>query len=103
MELLTNPLTYVAILIFLVLFILLVTFIFQKKFVYVVNFPADSRKTCYRPSQFGLGKYEETFILTSDAQRLHSFWIPTNSGNPLVATTVIFFHANAGNMVRDSK
>jgi len=48
------------------------------------------------PSQHNL-KYEDVWLITKDNLKLHAWWIPY-SNQPQFSPTLLFFHANAGNM-----
>jgi len=49
------------------------------------------------PKQQGL-EYEDVWITTTDNVKLHAWWIPHSSTSTKPAPTLIFYHANAGNM-----
>ena len=70
----------------------------QNKLIYVPHFPPGSRKEVWRPSRFGFPAFEEVTLRSADGIQLHAFWIPSQSAKPAAMPTVIFFHANAGNM-----
>lgn len=50
------------------------------------------------PQQFDDLIYEDVFIKTSDNIRLHAWFIFAKAGDTKTAPTLMFFHANAGNM-----
>eukprot|EP00485_Elphidium_margaritaceum_P000800 CAMPEP_0202688636 /NCGR_PEP_ID=MMETSP1385-20130828/4124_1 /ASSEMBLY_ACC=CAM_ASM_000861 /TAXON_ID=933848 /ORGANISM="Elphidium margaritaceum" /LENGTH=308 /DNA_ID=CAMNT_0049343655 /DNA_START=158 /DNA_END=1084 /DNA_ORIENTATION=- len=49
------------------------------------------------PKQSGLD-YEDVWFTTKDNHRLHAWWIPFTSRDDRTAPTLVFYHANAGNM-----
>lgn len=70
----------------------------QTKLIYVPDFPPGSRKDVWRPSRFGFHKFDEVTLVTSDGIRLHAYWIPSTRKTSKSVPTILFFHANAGNM-----
>lgn len=70
----------------------------QTKLIYVPQFPAGSRKQVWRPSRFGFSLFEELFLQTSDGVKLHAYWIPCVAARPDSVPTILYLHANAGNM-----
>lgn len=73
-------------------------YVLQTKLIYVPDFPPGSRKDVWRPSRFGFQKFDEVTLVTSDGVRLHAYWIPSPRKASNSVPTVLFFHANAGNM-----
>lgn len=113
--------------IFVLLAVLL--YIFQSKLIYLPQMPPGSREEVWKPSRFGYGParsmqqeketsgtWEEVEIITKDGKKLHAFWIDapsiwnkndnantsenTSDSSPF---TIIYFQANAGNIVNRSK
>ncbi|PJF19942.1 hypothetical protein PSACC_00244 [Paramicrosporidium saccamoebae] len=70
----------------------------QSKLIYVPDFPPGSRKQVWRPSRFGWTDFEDFFLDTADGVRIHVFWMPSHRKKPIEVPTLLFFHANAGNV-----
>lgn len=75
---------------------------FQEKLVYLNNIfpqfktPQQNPAGFRSPQEKGLN-YEDVYINTPDGLRLHAWFIFAKE-NPQTAPTLVFFHANAGNM-----
>eukprot|EP01084_Bolivina_argentea_P291155 500374_1 len=76
----------------------------QEKILYL-NETIPPKRTSENPSPFANPKqsgldYENIFITTKDNIKLHAWWIPFNNNNNTnkPSPTLIFYHANAGNM-----
>lgn len=72
----------------------------QEKILYL-NETVPPKRTSENPAPFANPKqqgmnYEDVHITTKDNIKLHAWWIPIRSHNK--APTLIFYHANAGNM-----
>lgn len=76
----------------------IVVYKFQNKLIYVPHFPLGSRTEVWRPSKFGFPTFEEVFLHTLDGVKLHAFWMPCASADPRTIPTILYLHANAGNM-----
>jgi len=61
--------------------------------------PQDNPPGVRNPSEQGL-PFEEVWLVTSDHVKIHSWFIPTNFNGylPSEVPTILFLHANAGNM-----
>jgi len=102
--LLMNTSWYVAvILIFGVILFFLVNIIMrQESMLYVpcvlpgVQKPNDNPEGLRSPSDRGL-TYEDVVLETADKLRIHAWFIPVTEGSEQ-APTILFFHANAGNI-----
>ncbi|OLY82429.1 Protein bem46 [Smittium mucronatum] len=82
---------------------------FQRDIIYPAKFPQNSRTEVDLPSTYGMDKFEQLRILTADNINLHAYLImpsgPASSGrrldgqdSPSPKTTLLYLHANAGNM-----
>lgn len=81
------------------LVILVAVYRLQTRLIYVPHFPPGSRKQVWRPSRFGLRQHEEVTLTSTDGIKLHCYWIPNQKGLPPPSQpTILFLHANAGNM-----
>lgn len=89
---------------------------YQRNLVYPSSFPSGSRTEVLTPDHYDI-QYENLTLKTPDGESLHAFLMPQenisvkeksrgeSSGREETMKrrpTVIFFHANAGNMVRVS-
>jgi hypothetical protein len=54
----------------------LTLYAWQRKLIYVPQFPAGSRRDVWRPEQFGWPTYEDVQLRSLDGTRLHGYWIP---------------------------
>ncbi|KAH8548183.1 Alpha/Beta hydrolase protein [Umbelopsis sp. PMI_123] len=73
-------------------------YIFQCNLIYPASFPSGSRSVVIKPSQFGL-PYREVTITTKDNVPLHCYLLQQKDEQVAKnSPTVIYFHANAGNM-----
>lgn len=81
-----------------VLAILTGVYTMQTKLIYIPHFPPGSRQDVWRPNRFGFEKFEEVTLTSSDGVRIHAFWIPARKVGSKSVPTVLFFHANAGNV-----
>lgn len=108
---------------------LFIIFVIQRKLIYVPHFPPGSRVQVPKPTDFDIGgplkesdvdiindkdavkdmslsaltRSEEVELITSDGVRLHAYWIQYVGMRNLIQEKmdpiVLYFHANAGNMV----
>eukprot|EP00483_Globobulimina_turgida_P004783 UN04792 len=74
----------------------------QEKILYL-NETIPPKRTSENPSPFANPKqqgldYENIWITTKDNIKLHAWWIPYKTYDNKAAPTLIFYHANAGNM-----
>jgi abhydrolase domain-containing protein 13 len=65
----------------------------QNKLIYPSSFPQNSRLEVALPDQYGMKNYDQVWITTIDKVKLHCYYIKNSS-----TKTLIYFHANAGNM-----
>lgn len=65
-------------------------YLVQDKLVY---FPGIGRELIASPASLGL-QYEDVWLETEDAERLHAWWIPVAGARG----AVLLFHGNAGNI-----
>lgn len=74
--------------------------IFQRRFIYVPYFPPGSRSRVDTPDQWGMSNWENVHLHSADGTLLHAYWIGFEApGSASKArATVLFCHANAGNM-----
>ena len=70
---------------------------FQGYLIYVPSMPPGSRETTWLPSRFGMQKFDRVKLKTKDGLSLDAFWIPSQKSSK-VTPTIIYCHANAGNM-----
>lgn len=87
---------------------------YQRSLVYPSNFPAGSRTEVMTPDAFDVPDYESLTLTTPDGEKLHAYLMAqrtrsakesvrgeSQSADEVTARrpTVLFLHANAGNMV----
>jgi pimeloyl-ACP methyl ester carboxylesterase len=65
----------------------------QTKLIYPSTFPEGSRTSVSVPSEYGMNQYDDLYLTTKDKVKLHCYYIKNGSNK-----TLIYFHANAGNM-----
>ena len=58
----------------------------------------DSRTLVATPPEHGIDRWEEIWLKTDDGEKLHCYLMTQPSELARKRPTVIFFHANAGNM-----
>ncbi|KAI8913832.1 Alpha/Beta hydrolase protein [Powellomyces hirtus] len=91
-------------------------YFYQNSLIYPANFPTGSRTVVATPDEAGMPEYENLTITTRDNVKIKAYYIPyrkaseakesegglrnrTESQNGEIAdTTVLYCHANAGNM-----
>ena len=76
----------------------------QNKIICAANCPIDSRKVTYTPKDFEMDDYEDLDIKTKDGIIIKAFLVKKfvdDKKTRLAKTTLIYFHANAGNMVNN--
>ncbi|KAJ1644224.1 bem46 protein, variant [Coemansia erecta] len=72
---------------------------FQRDMVYPAAFPAQSRERVSLPSQFGMPHFDDIRLETSDKVVIRGYLIKRATDEETKrAPTLIYFHANAGNM-----
>lgn len=71
----------------------------QTTLIYATDVPAGSRQFVDTPNQYGMDPYEDLTVTTTDGQRLHAYFIkqPSEAWRK-EAPTILYCHANAGNM-----
>ncbi|KAI9283693.1 Alpha/Beta hydrolase protein [Umbelopsis sp. AD052] len=73
-------------------------YIFQCNLIYPASFPTGSRSVVMKPSQFGL-PYKDVTITTKDNILLQCYLLQQKDEDVAKnSPTIIYFHANAGNM-----
>ncbi|KAI9310472.1 Alpha/Beta hydrolase protein [Dichotomocladium elegans] len=75
-------------------------YLYQSDLIYPSSFPEGSRDFVARPSDYGVEHSTEEWLTTRDHIRLHIYTMlvsndPAEARN---AFTILYFHANAGNM-----
>jgi len=76
----------------------IVLYLYQCKLIYPASFPEGSRQEVAKPSEFGM-QYKEITLTTKDKVNLKSYLIiQPNEEEAKKAPTILYFHANAGNM-----
>ncbi|KAJ1862316.1 bem46 protein, variant [Coemansia sp. RSA 2703] len=88
-----------AMLIGLTLFGLSAVWMFQRDMVYPAAFPAQSRDRVSLPSQYGMPHFDDIRLETPDKVLIRGYLIKRATDEETKrAPTLIYFHANAGNM-----
>ncbi|KAI8319145.1 alpha/beta-hydrolase [Martensiomyces pterosporus] len=83
----------------LVIFALATVWMFQRDMVYPAGFPAKSRERVSLPSQFGMPHFDDIRLETADKVLIRGYLIKRATDEETKrAPTIIYFHANAGNM-----
>ncbi len=67
----------------------------QSLFIYAPDMP--TRELIATPIDLGFS-FEEVTLVTTDNEKLHAWFIPTNPDEKRAAKTVLFMHGNAGNI-----
>ncbi|KAI8331704.1 Alpha/Beta hydrolase protein [Chlamydoabsidia padenii] len=76
----------------------LLLYIYQCDLIYPSSFPDGSRTEVAKPSDFGM-KYTEETLLTKDKIKLRAYIITLEDTEEAKRVpTILYFHANAGNM-----
>ncbi|KAJ2790583.1 bem46 protein, variant, partial [Coemansia linderi] len=76
-----------------------VVWMFQRDMVYPAAFPAHSRDRVTLPSQFGMPHFDDIRLETPDKVLIRGYLIKRATDEETRrASTVMYFHANAGNM-----
>ena len=73
----------------------------QNQLIYPSAFPEGSRTKVQKPNEFGLNDWEDVELTTQDSVKIKAYLIKKRLGSktgPLSKHTLIYFHANAGNM-----
>lgn len=75
-----------------------VIYAFQRRLIYIPQFPPGSRQALWKPTQYGWKEYEDVWLQSKDGIRIHAFWIPcTTNGGDSSAPTIYFCHVNNNN------
>jgi hypothetical protein len=69
----------------------LALYIFQRRLIYVPNFPPGSRNSVWKPSQFGWKNFDDVWLRSKDDTKIHSFWIPNSTSDGTRAVPTIYF------------
>ncbi|KAI7860682.1 Alpha/Beta hydrolase protein [Circinella umbellata] len=73
-------------------------YVYQCEIIYPSAFPEGSRTVVSKPSEFGM-EFTETTLTTKDNIKLHTYtMVLENEQEARAAPTILYFHANAGNM-----
>ena len=73
---------------------------YQKNLIYPSSFPGDARNVVDLPSKWHMEDYEEMYLKSRDGTLLHCYLIWHRPPHLKSANrTILFLHANAGNMV----
>ncbi|KAI9492456.1 Alpha/Beta hydrolase protein [Zychaea mexicana] len=73
-------------------------YLYQCQIIYPSAFPEGSRTEVAKPSEFGM-EFTETTLTTKDNIKLHTYtMVLENEDEARAAPTILYFHANAGNM-----
>ncbi|CAM0137934.1 bem46 protein, variant [Umbelopsis sp. WA50703] len=73
-------------------------YLYQSELLYLPAHPEGSRTQVPKPSEYGMPFLEET-LTTKDNVKIRSYIIPQQDTEAAMnAPTIIYFHANAGNM-----
>ncbi|ORX52059.1 alpha/beta-hydrolase [Hesseltinella vesiculosa] len=76
----------------------LLLYMYQCELIYPSSFPEGSRTEVAKPSDFGM-KYTEETLVTKDKVKVRCYVITLEDPEQAkLAPTVLYFHANAGNM-----
>ncbi|KAJ3321267.1 hypothetical protein HDV06_004492 [Boothiomyces sp. JEL0866] len=70
----------------------------QNKILYPASFPQGSRENVPKPSEYDMHDWEDVSLRSSDGVLVKGYLIRKKSGDGLAPTTLIYYHANAGNM-----
>ena len=66
----------------------------QNLLIYPSAFPQGSRTTVPTPDSAGISKWEDLYIESGDKTKLHCYLLRS----PNAKYTIVYYHANAGNM-----
>ncbi|CDS07656.1 hypothetical protein LRAMOSA01605 [Lichtheimia ramosa] len=73
-------------------------YLYQCEIIYPSSFPEGSRTQVAKPSDYGM-QYTEQVLTTKDNIKLHTYtMVLENEDEARAANTILYFHANAGNM-----
>lgn len=67
----------------------------QNKLIYPSMVPEGSRTQVSKPSDFGLNDFQDLDLQAEDGVNLKAYFIKQS---PIAKTTLVYYHANAGNM-----
>ena len=71
---------------------------FQRRLIYIPQYPPGSRQSIWRPTQYGWRDYEDVWLESSDGTRIHAFWIPCTfcaNQSPDRVPTIYFCHVRS--------
>ncbi|PVZ96634.1 hypothetical protein BB558_007440 [Smittium angustum] len=78
---------------------------YQRDIIYSANIPIGSRTQIDLPSDYGMSNYEQVKIVTKDKLNLDAYLIKRHGDSNIYksnkstnGTTILYLHANAGNM-----
>ncbi len=81
--------------------VLSLVYLYQRRLLYPSYVPNDARTVVDIPSKWDMNDYEELFIESAgDRKKLHCYLIyhRSSASAPVANNTLLFLHANAGNM-----
>ncbi|KAI8901870.1 Alpha/Beta hydrolase protein [Globomyces pollinis-pini] len=72
----------------------------QNKMIYAADFPEGARTNIPKPNEHGMDDWEDVTLTASDGVKLKGYFIRHRAqpNAPLANSTLLYFHANAGNM-----
>ncbi|KAI8137101.1 Alpha/Beta hydrolase protein [Fennellomyces sp. T-0311] len=75
-------------------------YLYQCELIYPSSFPEGSRAHVAKPSDYGIECFTEERLRTRDHIRLHTYIMMISEDEKIAseAPTILYFHANAGNM-----
>ncbi|SCV70170.1 BQ2448_1564 [Microbotryum intermedium] len=76
-------------------------YLYQNKLIYVASMPADSRTNVATPDEFGMPDYEHLTLQTPDGVTIRAYLlVQPHAEHEIEAPrpTIVFLHANAGNI-----
>jgi hypothetical protein len=68
---------------------------YQNSLIYPSAFPEGSRSKVPRPNEFGMSDFQDLVLKAADGVNLSCYFIKKS---PIAKVTLIYYHANAGNM-----
>ncbi|KDE04404.1 hypothetical protein MVLG_05194 [Microbotryum lychnidis-dioicae p1A1 Lamole] len=75
-------------------------YLYQNKLIYVASMPAGSRTNVATPDEFGMPDYEQLTLHTPDGVTIRAYLLlrPDAEQEEAPRPTILFLHANAGNI-----
>ncbi|KAJ3273734.1 hypothetical protein HDV01_004013 [Terramyces sp. JEL0728] len=70
----------------------------QNKILYPSSFPQGSRENVPKPSEYDMHDWEDVSLRSADGVIVKGYLIRKKTGDGVANTTLIYYHANAGNM-----